>query len=60
MAMVFFKLTLSDFRKYIYVRNKQTVATRVRKFTYTDWNRNMGASNGHFTVSEPLHHELYT
>ena len=30
-------LTLSDFRTYIYVRNKQTVATRVRQFTYTDF-----------------------
>ena len=37
---------------YVYfVRKKQTVATDLRRFTYTDWNQNMGASNGHFTVS---------
>ena len=53
-------LTLSDFRTYIYVRNPKTVATPVGKYSYTEWNRNMGASNGHFTVSEHLPHELHT
>ena len=45
-------LTLSKFRRYIYVRNPKTVATPVRIYTYMD--RNMGreaASNGHFTVT---------
>ena len=54
------ELTLSDFRTYIYVQNPKTVATPVRKYTYPDGNQNMGASNGHFTVSGPLHHELCT
>ena len=53
-------LTLSDFRTYIYVQNPKTVATPVRKYTYPDGNQNMGASNGHFTVSGPLHHDLCT
>ena len=53
-------LTLSDFRTYIYVQNPKTVATPVRKYTYPDGNQNMGASNGHFPVSGPLHHELCT
>ena len=57
---MFLFLTLSDFRTYIYVQNPKTVATPVRKYMYPDGNQNMGASNGHFTVSGPLHHELCT
>ena len=34
--------------------------TPLRKYTYPDGNQNMGTSNVHFTVSGPLHHELFT
>ena len=52
-------VSLNPFRvSYVYIRTKsQTAVTPVRIYTFTDGNRNMGASHRHFTVSQ---HQVFT
>ena len=53
-------LTPCDYSTSYYVRNSKAVATTIRKFTYPDGNRNMGASNGPIRYLAARHHGLIT